>query len=391
MSGRDFPFGREFSLEDLPRVDAESLDEAERAEIERAVRERETVISDLRTELLDVRSERDALETRVRDLEETRSELQDRIRQLETERPSLEPGQVLTDFGAAVGDVHDELDADAGFAISDLEVDMKANVVRTEEGMRLHLPSLDEEFAAGTLSELRFTVRRQPPREETEYREIPDLRFTERAAAERRIGETGFALGDVETEPATDDAPGTVLEQFPSPYSVAPPGTEVDLVVAEPPAEPEEPTEPAEPEEPDGPERPLPEVPEGVPPFETLGEFWTLFGERLEAAGIENPAEFVERGPEEIAETLNLDPGAAEALRRRILALLEAESEDERIDLRRIEGIGEAYARRLRDAGITHAGALAARDPGEIARTTGVSEGRAEEWIERARELLEEG
>lgn len=388
MSGREFPFGREFSLEDLPRVDTEKLDEAERAEIERVVNERETVISDLQTELLDVRSERDALEMRVADLEESRGELQDRIHQLETDRPSLEPRQVLTDFGAAVRDVHDELDTDAGFAIGDLEVDMKANVVRTEEGMRLHLPSLDEEFAAGTLSELRFTVRRQPPREETDYREIPDIRFTDRAAAERRIGESGFALGDVEVETTTDEAPGTVLEQFPSPYSVAAPGTAVDLVVAEPPEEPEEPEQPSE--EPGGSDRPVPDEPDAdVPAFETLGEFWTLFGDRLEEAGIRDPTEFVERSPEEVAEALDVDPEGATALQERVLALLEAGSESDRIGLQRIDGIGEAFARRLQRGGIPHARALAARDPEEVAEVARVSDTRAREWIEQARELLE--
>lgn len=374
-----------FTLEELPRIDAERFEAVERAAIERAVNEREEVIGDLRTELLDVRGERDAYRSRVEQLEGTTQELRDRIRQLETERPSLEPGTVLADFGTAIRDVGDELDVEgAGFTVSQVEVDMKANVVNTEEGMRLHLPSLDEEFAAESLSELRFTVRRQPSREETEYREIPDLRFASLPAAEREIESAGFALGDVDREAATDEAPGTVVEQFPSPYSVAAPGTEIDLVVAE-----EQPT-PEEPEEP--PEEPVPEEPAAdIPAFETLGEFWTLFGERLEEAGVENPAEFVEREPEETAEILDLDPEAAAALRRRVVALLEAESEGDRIDLQRIDGIGEAFARRLRRAGISDVGALASRDPEEVAEITRVSAARAEEWIEQARELLEQG
>jgi len=385
-----------FTLEELPRVDAERFEAVERAAIERAVNEREEVIGDLRTELLDVRGERDAYQSRVEQLEGTTQELRDRIRQLETERPSLEPGAVLADFGTAIRDVGDELDVEgAGFTVSQVEVDMKANVVNTEEGMRLHLPSLDEEFAAESLSELRFTVRRQPSREKTEYREIPDLRFASLPAAEREIESAGFALGDVDREATTDEAPGTVVEQFPSPYSVAAPGTEIDLVVAEEQPTPEEPEEPPEepvpePEEP--PEEPVPEEPAAdIPAFETLGEFWTLFGERLEEAGVENPAEFVEREPEETAEILDLDPEAAAALRRRVVALLEAESEGDRIDLQRIDGIGEAFARRLRRAGISDAGALASRDPEEVAEITRVSAARAEEWIEQARELLEQG
>lgn len=385
-----------FDLEELPRVDAERFEAVERAAIERAVNEREDAITDLRTELLEVRSERDAYQSRVEQLEGTTQELRDRIRQLETERPSLEPGEILTEFGTAIRDVGDELDvAGAGFTVSDVEVDMKANVVNTEEGMRLHLPSLDEEFAAESLSQLRFTVRRQPAREETEYREIPDLRFTALTAAEREIENAGFALGEVDREAATDEPPGTVVEQFPSPYSVAPPGTEVDLVVAEAPGE-------AEPEEPDSaseePAQPVeePEPPGGgpeseFPAFETVGEFWTLYSDRLEEAGIEDPGEFVRREPEEVAEILDLDPGGAEALRERVLALLEAESEESVIDLRRIEGIGPAYARRLREAGVTHVGALAERDPEAVAEMADVSTARAEGWLEQARELLESG
>ena len=393
------PSSGRFTLEELPRVDAERFEAVERAAIERAVNEREEVIVDLRTELLDVRGERDAYRSRVEQLEGTTQELRDRIRQLETERPSLEPRAVLADFGTAIRDVGDELDVEgAGFTVGQVEVDMKANVVNTEEGMRLHLPSLDEEFAAESLSELRFTVRRQPSREETEYREIPDLRFASLPAAEREVESAGFALGDIDRETTTDEPPGTVVEQFPSPYSVAAPGTEVDLVVAEPPEEPvpEEPEQPPEepvPEEPEEPpEEPVPEEPAAdVPAFETLGEFWTLFGERLEEAGVEDPGEFVEREPEETAEILDLDPEAAAALRRRVVALLEAESEGDRIDLQRIEGIGEAFARRLRRAGIGDVGALASRDPEEVAEITRVSPARAEEWIEQARELLEEG
>ena len=386
-----------FTIEDLPRVDPERFEAVERAAIERAVNEREDVIGDLRTELLEVRSERDAYQSRVDQLEGTTQELRDRIRQLETERPSLEPGEVLTEFGTAIRDVGDELDvAGAGFTVSDVEVDMKANVVNTEEGMRLHLPSLDEEFAAESLSQLRFTVRRQPAREETEYREVPDLRFASLTAAERDIEDAGFALGNVDREATTDEPPGTVVEQFPSPYSVAAPGTEIDLVVAEEPggAEPEEPEPtPGEPEpRPGEPEPPGDGEPGAeLPTFETVGEFWTLYGDRLAEAGIENPGEFVRREPEEVAEVLGLDPEAAEALRERMIALLEAESEEGGIDLRRIEGVGPAYARRLREAGVTHVGALAERDPEAVAAMANVSTARAEGWLEQARELLGSG
>jgi len=51
-----------------------------------------------------------------------------------------------------------------------------------------------------------------------------------------------------------------------------------------------------------------------------------------------------------------------------------------------LTGIGPAYGERLRGIGIATIGDLAAADAGDIAAETDISEGRANTWIERARE-----
>lgn len=51
-----------------------------------------------------------------------------------------------------------------------------------------------------------------------------------------------------------------------------------------------------------------------------------------------------------------------------------------------INGIGDAYAGRLADAGITTVGDLAAADATDLAESTDIAEGRLEGWIEQARD-----
>lgn len=52
-----------------------------------------------------------------------------------------------------------------------------------------------------------------------------------------------------------------------------------------------------------------------------------------------------------------------------------------------VPGIGSAYAERLREAGVDTVGDLAAADPEQLADVSEIGAGRAETWVERAREL----
>ena len=53
--------------------------------------------------------------------------------------------------------------------------------------------------------------------------------------------------------------------------------------------------------------------------------------------------------------------------------------------LETLDGVGPAYAKRLRAAGVESAADLAAADPGALADETEVSESRLEDWVEQAR------
>ena len=56
------------------------------------------------------------------------------------------------------------------------------------------------------------------------------------------------------------------------------------------------------------------------------------------------------------------------------------------VDLESLEGIGPAYADRLREAGVDDLSDLVTVDPAELARESGIAAGRIRTWIDRASE-----
>ena len=57
----------------------------------------------------------------------------------------------------------------------------------------------------------------------------------------------------------------------------------------------------------------------------------------------------------------------------------------EDVELESIEGIGPAYAARLREAGVEDVDDLVSVDADDLARDSGIAAGRIRSWIERAR------
>lgn len=55
-------------------------------------------------------------------------------------------------------------------------------------------------------------------------------------------------------------------------------------------------------------------------------------------------------------------------------------------DLESIDGIGPAYAARLRAAGVDDVAALGSMDAHDVARQSGIAERRIRSWVEQARE-----
>ena len=57
----------------------------------------------------------------------------------------------------------------------------------------------------------------------------------------------------------------------------------------------------------------------------------------------------------------------------------------EDVELESIEGIGPAYAARLREAGVEDVDDLVSVDADDLARDSGIAAGRIRTWVERAR------
>lgn len=425
-----------FRLETLPQVEAKKLDPIEKAAIERAVADREDLIQTYQLDTLALRSERNALSSRLSAVESERDRLRERVEELETQRPSMEPRAVFESLGSAFDRAEEDLKG-ASYRVEDVDFTLKANMVGTADGVRMYLPSVDERSASANLSEVSFRLRaprhEEERRAESNYVEIPDVTGTRHETAARRLAAAGVDVGDVETVPAADTRPNTVVDQFPEPFTVAPPGAPVDLVIA---ADPEE-TDPDDGPEPDEGEaeaaarreqeaeaaarreqeaeaaarreqeaeaaarrereteaarRERESFQEEVDD-EFLDQFRfaisrgevddrSAFADRLREADLGGIEALVEADVDRLAKVLDVSADRVEPLHRE---LVETHGTAE---LESITGIGPTYAGRLREAGIRTVGELARRDPREVAEATRTSPSRTEGWIEEARSVV---
>lgn len=528
---------RTFRLEELDRVETRKLDDVEKAAIERAITDRERAIHRIQTDLIELRSERDGLKSRLTEVERDRQELRERVREFEVQRPAVEPEAIFTNLGSALEAARDELTG-ASYTVGDVDFTLKTNVVQTDQGLRMHLPSMGERSSAANLSEISFRLRGdQNEAEATDYVGIPDLVGATYETAERRLASANLEVGETERIDEPGVQPETVVGQFPDADAVAPPGSAVDLVVADgrdddregestgeleatleasvddgveftfrvvntttepieltfpsgqvsdvavadaesgetvwqwgddkiftqavenrrlapdeaierghtwenpprgeytavatleaergvearttvtvrPSAEEDaedsseefEEDEAVEPDEPSVDEEEASDPPAEDDAEERVGPpdgwdrgpvIWELFGgrtgepstelesrlrERLGRAGIDDIESLISSDPATIAEVLDLPVERIEPIQERLI------EQHESVDLRQIDGIGPTYAERLREAGIDSAVELAALDPSRVAEVTRSSRGRAENWIEQARSLLE--
>jgi predicted flap endonuclease-1-like 5' DNA nuclease len=306
--GRDEPF----RVDELDRVNRDHLEEDEVAEIETIVRERDQLIASLQTNLVEIEGERDALVRRIDQLEQERAGLLDRIEGFEADRPTLEPDALFTEFGDALASARDELDG-SNYSLSTLQVDLKTSVVNTDEGLRFHLLGPAEPVVGESVSTLRFGLSPAETPPGAEYVEVPDVRFAGRGDAETAIRRAGLVVGSVETT-ESDDEPGTVLEQFPSPFSLAVPETPVDLVVANDEVE-------RVIDERDVTDR-APEPTQEMPTLADVDGVGATFQRRLDRAGIDSVAELAATDPRKLAKVLDTSPGRAESIVEHAKSLL---------------------------------------------------------------------
>ncbi|WP_245851736.1 helix-hairpin-helix domain-containing protein [Halorubrum persicum] len=328
------------------------------------------------------------------------------------------PKQVFSNLGAALQEVDDDLQSER-YRVDDVDFTLKTNVIQTDEGIRMHLPSLDESSASANLSEVSFRLRAprgEPEDAATTYGDVPDLGGLSHETAARRLAAANLSVGVVErvVEPAT--APGTVVEQFPDPYAVAEPGAPVDLVLSAASSEeagtsdgetgasgePDSSGESESPSDPDSPNEsdaaPTPDPDDDTAPAESpepederarmeafrraiidvAPENGAAVVERLRRAGVTDLESLVSLDPEAIAAELSLPVEQIAALQKRLGA------RGEPVALEEVSGIGPTYADRLREKGVRNVAQLAALDPEVVADITRASTSRTEGWIEEA-------
>ncbi|EMA57180.1 PASTA domain-containing protein [Halorubrum lipolyticum] len=415
-------FAETFQLEEIPQLDVDKFETIERAAVERLITEQQASLVRLQTDMLDVRSERTALERQLSKTEAERETLRERVGELEAQRPAVEPKRVFSNLGAALKEVDDDL-ASERYRVDDVDFTLKTNVIQTDEGIRMHLPSLDESSVSANLSEVSFRLRAprgEPAEAGPTYTDVPDLRGQPREVAARRLAAADLTVGTVERVADPEAAPGTVVEQFPEPYAVAEPGSPVDLVLSEASEDEPETTE-SEPETPEDepettseapaePKTPGESEPEPSPESDAQSggegddqsdapdpdderarmeafrravidvdpENGEAVVERLRRAGVTDLESLVNLDSEKIAAELSLPVEQIVALQKRL------GGHGEPIALEEVSGIGPTYASRLREKGVRNVSQLAALDPQTVAEITLASTSRAEGWIEQA-------
>jgi hypothetical protein len=192
------------------------LDEGVRAGLAEFVASREGRLAELRERALDAEQEASALRSRVESLQAQVESLEEQAGETGA-GPDLDTASLVAQFGDALSS---ERISGSGFTVSDLSVDLRANVVNTDDGLRVTLPDPRSRPAPEGLSELRFSVRSDPGAAEPDLEEVPDLVGMTETGARERLSDAGFEVGAVETVQA-DAEPGRVVDQLPSPYSVA--------------------------------------------------------------------------------------------------------------------------------------------------------------------------
>ncbi len=402
MSGEDPTSGPGFDFSRDPFVEQELLDsisdqleESEFERVQQTLDRQQSQISDLQQQLADVQTERETLQQEVDNLTRRNADLQEQLAAAPDERVQFDATEVFSEFGTALDNAQTTLaERDLGYEVSDLNVRLRTNVVGTEGGVKFQFPGLDEQVTPEKLSEFDFQLQPRVTREGADYREIPSVVGMRLADAKSLLGDRGFEPTVVERQPG--DEPDTVREQFPSPRSLAEPGTTVDLVVTT--DRSDEPTEEGETEETSDSEGAESEPSDGTGESGdgtagesgdgTAGESGDgTAGETDEEPVGEPDSEPTEAtGEEEPTDVTGGPIGAGPSIEEVVEPV---DLSEPRRQLQGIRGIGPTYAERLREAGIDDIVDLAGVEPERAAEATSAPVVRVRRWRERARETLQ--
>ena len=328
----------------------ERLGDREFRDLTDALESQREDLADLETRLSEVQTERDRLRTRVDSLTQEISDLEERLNR-DSPDVHFDASDVFQRFGGAVEDAQRRLrEENRAYEVGNVRVHLRANVVGDDSGLKLQFPGERQRMDAGSIGEFDFDLRPTSTPDVGTYDEIPSLEGRDVQTAMRMIADRGFEGEVVERRKA--DEPNVVLDQFPRARSIAEPGTTVDLIASEP--LPDEESETAEDE--------VEETDDSVTDTDENGTDDAGNGEADER-------EETRSGGDEESD---------------------ADGDDERtarLQLEVISGIGTAYSKRLRGAGIDDVIDLAESPPRRVADRTGISPTRIETWVEQARRI----
>lgn len=198
---------------------------------------KENLISNLQVERLKIEPKIAVLEKRVVELEAKNLELNDTVSRLRIERPKIPPVRLISSFGDALYDMQASLESKKGrtkYLVSDLNINLKANVSYDNDQIHFQLPKLDDTIPPENLSTIRFRIKSIPEvgADMFEYEEVPDLIGLSMNKGVDLIAEKGFKLGEVEYKYTDRLEPDTIVGQMPSSLSFAPPDGLIDVVVS---------------------------------------------------------------------------------------------------------------------------------------------------------------
>ncbi len=170
-------------------------------------------------------------------------ELKTHVKRLQLERSKIPSDRLVSSFGDALEKMQvalTEKSTRVKYLVSDMDVELRANVAFDDDKNEIsyQLPKLDDSLPPENLSTIRFKIKMLPGEEVSgeevfDYDEVPNLLGLMQDYAKYQITSKRFTVGEISYEGTDRVEPGIVLSQIPSPFSLASPGSPVDITVAE--------------------------------------------------------------------------------------------------------------------------------------------------------------
>jgi beta-lactam-binding protein with PASTA domain len=183
------------------------------------------------------RRENTLLQSQVSKLLNENQQLKQSLEIMRQEKPSLKSGNLIHVFQQSITKMQEGLkvpDQRVGYTISNMDVQLKTNLVVDKEGeLSFQLPTVGETIEPESLSSVSFTLRPVPliASEPDDRVEVPNLVGVKKEYALDVLQLEGLTVGTI-AEIQSMTTPNLVIKQSPEPFSKAPRNTRVNLVVS---------------------------------------------------------------------------------------------------------------------------------------------------------------